>query len=219
MLWPSCLHSTYLPTLCWELPLETACPEWCLLPSIPALGRAQRRLLRPNPSHPCLAGSHPLPSSSGLSPPLPNGSGCFQHHCAASSCLPSPAAFYPQPSPAGCHWMRGTASTTPCDGTTTKESPSAGPSSTVAARATSTALRARRSVSCTVGSAQGQVGRAWHSYRHWQVQQHLHPVPWAQQCRAGGTVLVPRLSSDSAWLLSTDSRGSAGSKVGGQPKV
>lgn len=57
------------------------------------------------------------------------------------------------------------------------------------------------------------------SVAHQQVQQHLHLVLWAQQCRAGGAVLVPHLSSDSALLLSTDSPGSAGSKVGGQPKV
>lgn len=133
-------------------------------------------------------------------------------------CLPSPAAFAPQLSPAGCRWTRGSASATPCGGTTTKESPSAGPSSTAAARATSTASTARRSVSCTVGSAWGQVP---------SLAQLLAPAGPAASppCAVGSAVQSwgdsagPSLGSDSTLLLSTDSRGSAGSKVGGQPKV
>lgn len=72
------------------------------------------------------------------------------HHCALSL----------QPSSATSPWRRGAASGTHCAGTTTKEPPSAGPSSTAAARAISTASAARRSVSSTAGSAWRQVGTA-----------------------------------------------------------
>lgn len=162
-LWLSGPYATSLPalspTFAGSCPSERACPVSC--PQSQHLGRAWRCPLQPNPARtqpgaiPCL--------------PLLRFLLLCQAGLAASTAgvLPAPACPHhgrlpPQLSPAACRWMRGTASATRCGGTTTKESPSAGPSSTAAAGATSTASTARRSVSCTAGSAQGQVGTARH---------------------------------------------------------
>lgn len=83
----------------------------------------------------------------------------LDERCWSMSC-PRHCALSLQPSPAPSPWRRGAASGTRCAGTTTKEPPSAGPSSTAAARATSTASAARRSVSSAAGSAWRQVGTA-----------------------------------------------------------
>lgn len=176
------------------------------------LGRAE---MSP-PAKPCprSAGSHPLPSASGVSP-LPSGSSCL-HHWRCCRLLPALtiAVCTPQLSPAACRWTRGTASTTRCGGTTTKESPNAGPSSTAAAGATSTASTARRSASCTVGSTQGQVGMALAGLA-------ASPPGAASSADAepGGMMLVPHLSSDTPLLLSTDAHGVASGKLGGQSKA
>lgn len=216
-LWPSCPCATCLlalpPAFAGSCPCKRACPDQHLLLSLPALGQG-----RDVPSSQTLPVLSWEPSTAFPFWGFSSSAKWVQLPPSLVSCRLLPALTIaictPQLSPAACRWTRGTASTTHCGGTTTKESPNAGPSSTAAAGATSTASTARRSASCTVGSTQGQVGMALAG-----LAASPPGATSSADAEPGGMMLVPHLSFDTPLLLSTDAHGVASGKLGGQSKA